>query len=78
MTVNEARYIFKKNNPDREIVSIWDYKGDYMIVAPDKKLGEFDDNDPFFIVSSKNGAISLFSPVMDFDWVRDKNKKQYF
>lgn len=77
MTIDEVRYIFKKTYPNREIKSIWDYHGDFMVVAPEKNSGEFDDVDPFYIVSN-NGSISFFSPVMDFDWLRDKNKKQYF
>lgn len=54
--------------PDREVVDCYLYKGNYLFVAPDKKLGIMDDfSNPYFIVDRTTGSIRGFNPSEDFD-----------
>lgn len=54
--------------PNREVIDCYLYKGNYLFLAPDKKLGMMNDfSDPYFIVDRTTGSISSFLPSEDFD-----------
>ena len=68
MTRKDAEKILLKAYPDRMIEDCYLYKGDYLFIAPFKKLGSSRDfSNPYFIVNKRTGKISGFSPMDDFE-----------
>lgn len=67
MTVDRAAELVLKAHPHVEIVSAHDYRGDYLFVAPDKKLGILGDyNDPYYVVDKRTGEVRAITPLEDF------------
>lgn len=72
MTVGEAINALNKKVPGRKIEKACEYKGNYLFIAPDSKLGPFNDfSDPIFIVNKNSGEVSKFVPIEDLDGFRD-------
>lgn len=68
ITVDNAAKLVLKVHPNVEIQSAYNYRGNYLFVAPDKKLGLYNDyNDPFYVVNKKTGIVSAITPLEDFE-----------
>lgn len=66
MSAKELKKIFEEKFPEREVVHAGHYKNGFLFVAPDKKLGEFnDDSNPIYFISGDGKTIVRRSPVED-------------
>lgn len=66
ITKNDAIAIVEKRFPDRKVTKVGNYKGNFLLVAPSKKLGPLNDtSSPTFIVDKKTGAVGKFTPTDD-------------
>lgn len=68
ISAKEAANLVNKYFPNRRATRVCDYKGNYLIEAPDKgfiKIGETDFSDPYFLVEKSSGKIKPFVPVED-------------
>lgn len=67
-TVKEAAKLVLKAHPNAEVQSAHNYRGNYLFLAPDKKLGSYGDfNDPFYVVDKRTGKVRAITPLEDFD-----------
>lgn len=58
MNAKEAKKIFEEQFPDREVIHAGRYKNGFIFVAPDKKLGEFNDTtNPIYTIDAKTKEI---------------------
>lgn len=65
--VNDAIKKFYAQNRDRTVKRVYDYKGNYLFIAPDKNIKDVDYSDPYYIFDKKNEIIKSFSPIRDMD-----------
>lgn len=66
MNAKELKKIFEKQFPDREVIHAGQYKNGFLFVAPDKKLGEFNDtSNPIYFISGDGKTIKRRSPADD-------------
>lgn len=66
ITKEKAIDIIERKFPDRKVTKVGNYKGDYLLVAPSKKLGPLNDmSTPYYIVNKQTGAVGKFTPTAD-------------
>ena len=65
MSIKDVISVIDKTYPNRYVTAIVMYKGDFLVCAPEKGIGEEDISDPYFVVSSKDGSVKHFLPTSD-------------
>ena len=72
MSIGEAVKALNKKLPGRTVIKACEYKNSYLFIAPDTKLGQFNDSsNPYFLVDKKTGEVSKFFPSEDLDGFGD-------
>ena len=58
MSAKELKNIFEKKFPDRKVIHAGKYKNGFIFVAPDKNLGELnDESNPIYFINSDGSKI---------------------
>lgn len=65
LTESDARKKLLTEVKGVEIKRVGNYNGDYLFFAPNKKLGEVQDPDAYYIVKKSNGGVARFVPTHD-------------
>lgn len=69
MPIDEVVKIFEKQITGTIVTAIYDYDVNaYLVVAPSRKSynrGEIDFNNPYYVISKKDGGISSYNPGSD-------------
>ena len=66
MPIDEVVKTFEKQITGTIVTAIYDYDANvYLVVAPSRKSynrGEIDFNNPYYVISKKDGGISSYNP----------------
>ena len=67
MTINNAKNLFMRKNPDLTVTDIFDYDDDHFVLVAVKDPSRNDWIDPYYYVDKKTGETGAFCIGDDFE-----------